>query len=245
MFISHIGEESELAKLISEEIKSAFLGILDTFVSSDPDSIPSGARWLDEIEVALTKAEVLMTLSSPQSIKRPWINFEAGAAWMRKIPSIPLCHSGLSKSQLPIPLSLLQAADLVDESDLYRVFDTLTKVLGSRKPTVDYKSFIEKCGPLIKQYTYLIIIKQAIQAIVKLRPKLKSLFVSGESSTRELGLKGYEYNEVAAALDLLINEGLIDYVIRVTLMGPNDFRGGDIAVTEKYLNDVLPLLKWD
>lgn len=243
MFISHIGEESELAILLSAEIQSAFLGMLDTFVSSDPDSIPSGSRWLDEIDVALTKAAVLITLCSPQSIKRPWINFEAGASWIRKIPSIPLCHSGLSKNQLPIPLSLLLAADLDDESDFRKVFDTLTRVAGSLKPTVDYKTFIEKCRPLVKQYTYLNTIKQAIQAIVNLQPDFTDLFFSGECETKTLGFKGYEYNQAVPALGLLQEEGLITYPSRVTLLGANDFHRRAIAVTEKYLKEVFPLLK--
>lgn len=245
VFISHIGEESELAILISDEIKSAFLGMLDTFVSSDGESIPSGSRWLQKIDTALKKASILISLCSPQSVDRPWINFEAGASWMTGIPSVPLCHSGLSKDQLKMPLAALESADLNNEDDLRKIFDELTKVLGSQKPDVDLKSFIEKCRPLVKQYTYLNTIKQAIQTIVNLRPKLKSLFVSGESSTRELGLKGYEYNEAAPALDLLKKEGLITCDMRVMLMGADDLRGYDITVTDKYLKEVLPLVKWD
>lgn len=244
VFISHIREESELAILLSEEIKSAFLEILDTFVSSDPDSIPSGSRWLDEIDDALTKAAVMIILCSPQSIRRPWINFEAGAAWIRRIPSIPLCHSGLAKTELPAPLSALESSDLDNQSDLAKIFDDLTKILDCRRPDIDLISFIERCRPLIHKYTYLNRIKQAIQTIVNLQPKLKSLFFSGEPSTGEFGFKGYEYNQAAPALDLLKSESLIDYVMRVTLMGPNEFRGGNIGVTEKYLNEVLPLLKW-
>jgi hypothetical protein len=246
VFISHIGEEKDLAKLISDQIKSAFLGMLNTFVSSDGDSIPSGSRWLDEIDAALETAAVMITVCSPQSIRRPWINFEAGAAWIRRIPSIPICHSGLSKNQLPIPLSLLQSADLEDESDLDRIFDTLTKVLGSRKPTVDYKSFIEKCRPLVNGYTYLIDIKEAIQSIVNLRPELKNLFFLGECQTNDFRFKEYEYLQAARALGLLEEKELITYFIGAAMRESNGpFRECEIAITEKYLNDVLPLLKWD
>ncbi|MBO2661846.1 MULTISPECIES: hypothetical protein [Shewanella] len=40
VFISHITEERELAMILSTEIKKSFLGMLDTFVSSDGASLP-------------------------------------------------------------------------------------------------------------------------------------------------------------------------------------------------------------
>jgi hypothetical protein len=243
VFISHIGEEIELAILLSEEIKSAFSGIHDTFVSSDSESIPSGSRWLDKIDAALEKAAVMIILCSPQSIRRPWINFEAGTAWIRRIPLIPLCHSGLAKTQLPTPLSALESSDLDNQSDLAKIFGDLTKILDCPRPDIDLISFIERCRPLIHEYTYLNRIKQSIQTIVNLQPQLKSLFFSGEPSTGEFGFKEYEFLQAVPELDLLKSEGLIDYVKTVHLSGANEFRGGDIAVTKKYLNDVLPLLK--
>lgn len=245
VFISHIGEENDLAKLVSDQIKSAFLGMLDTFVSSDSESIPSGSKWLAEIDAALEKAAAMIILCSPQSIRRPWINFEAGAAWIRRIPLIPICYAGLSKTELPAPFSALEASDIDNQRDLTKIFNELTKVLGCQRPEVDLKKFIADCRPFINEYSYLIRIKQAIQSIVNLQPQLKSLFFSGEPSTGEFGFKGYEYDQAAPALDRLKSEGLIDYIVLRTLMGANEFRGGNIGVSEKYLNEVMPLLKWD
>ena len=55
---------------------------------------------------------MLLSLLSPQSVSRPWINFEAGAAWMAKAKVIPVCFGGLSIASLPKPYSSLQAVDL-------------------------------------------------------------------------------------------------------------------------------------
>ena len=36
---------------------------------------------------------------------RPWVNIELGAAWIKRVPIIPLCHSGLTPSDLPWPFA--------------------------------------------------------------------------------------------------------------------------------------------
>lgn len=57
------------------------------------------------MNTALNLASVHVILCSPESVARPWIQFEAGAAQIRGIPIIPICHSGLTPAQLPVPLS--------------------------------------------------------------------------------------------------------------------------------------------
>ena len=96
VFISHITSEKELAQALRELIQTTFMGMIEVFVSSDPDSIAMGGRWLEEITRGLKNCVVEVVLASPQSIKRPWINFEAGAGWVRDIAVIPVCHSGMT-----------------------------------------------------------------------------------------------------------------------------------------------------
>src|ERR1700722_15407363 len=95
LFISHISEERSIAEQLKTALVRDFLGLLDVFVSSDTESIAAGAEWLRSIEKALHDCAVFVVLCSPESVRRPWINFEAGAAWMRDIPLIPVCHAGL------------------------------------------------------------------------------------------------------------------------------------------------------
>jgi len=82
VFISHITQETKLATLIQEHIEETFIGQIEVFVSSDGKSIQPGTRWLNTISANLQAAEVMLVLCSTSSIKRPWINFEAGAAWV-------------------------------------------------------------------------------------------------------------------------------------------------------------------
>jgi hypothetical protein len=154
VFISHITEEKELAVKTKELIEESFLGMIEVFVSSDEHSISLGQRWLDNITESLKSCAVEIILCSPKSIKRPWINFEAGAGWIRDIPVIPFCHSGMKPSLLPMPLNLLQAANANEISSLKLLFPVLAQALGSKAPNVDFSTFVNSVKEFELKYTY-------------------------------------------------------------------------------------------
>jgi uncharacterized SAM-dependent methyltransferase len=137
VFISHVSEEAELARYLQERLSEDFLNFVEVFVSSDDVSISAGDPWLASIEKALQNAAILIVLCSRLSIRRPWINFEAGAAWIRKIPIIPICHSGLTPGELPMPISTLQAVEIDKPGAFARLYDRIAKQLGCRTPRID------------------------------------------------------------------------------------------------------------
>src|SRR5947209_10183307 len=138
VFISHIMEEKEIALALKRLVESTFLNMIEVFVSSDPTSIKLGRKWLDEITHALKNCAVEIILASPESVKRPWINFEAGSGWIRDIPVIPLCHSNMVPSKLPAPLGSLQAATATEESQLKLIFPVLAQSVGCTLPHIDF-----------------------------------------------------------------------------------------------------------
>jgi hypothetical protein len=73
---------------------------------------------------------------------------------VRDIPVIPLCHSGLDRSKLPIPLSLLQAANAVDPQDMHGALGTIAKALGSNPPKVDVGPFVAAVKVFADRYTF-------------------------------------------------------------------------------------------
>jgi len=96
IFISHISEEAALATWLKKQLLETFLNHPAIFVSSDGNTIQAGAIWLDELSNSLQKAQVGLVLCSQESVTRPWVNFEAGAIWLRGILLVPICHSNLS-----------------------------------------------------------------------------------------------------------------------------------------------------
>ena len=137
VFISHVRTEQDLAMLLKEKIEKHFLGWVNVFVSSDQESIEAGDSWLDALRRALKTANLQVVLCSPASIGRPWVNFEAGAAWLLGIPVVPLCHSGLEPDNLPMPLATLQGGKVSDASALARVYARIAKLVPCDVPEID------------------------------------------------------------------------------------------------------------
>jgi hypothetical protein len=144
LFISHISEEREIADALKRLIEGEYRGLIDVFVSSSPESIHPGQKWLDRIDDALTQCKVEIVIASPTSLRRPWVNFEAGAGWVRRIPVIPICHSGMTFEKLPKPLDSFLAAIATDETGMRQIFRPIADALGGLVPKeIDFTAFIQ------------------------------------------------------------------------------------------------------
>lgn len=137
VFISHVHSASELAIWIKETIGSILLGGLRFFVSSDRSAIVGGDKWLDKIESALKDSTIVLVLCNKYSISRPWINFEAGGAWMANKRVIPICYGGLLPSDLPQPLASLQAYILSNSKHFKDLVELLAGAADLKAPEFD------------------------------------------------------------------------------------------------------------
>ena len=146
LFISHVSTESSLAQALKQRLQRDFLGLLDTFVSSDQTTLGAGSRWLEEIEKALKGADFAIVLASKDSVGQPWVNFEAGAAWLRGIAVIPVCHSGMRPIDLQPPFSMLQSVGYSDPAGLRKLYDAVAVRLGVDTPGVDFTALAAELG---------------------------------------------------------------------------------------------------
>jgi hypothetical protein len=152
IFISHIAEEKALALIIKKWVETSFLGQYDVFVSSDIRDLPAGKKWLSEIDKALHDSIVFLVLCSSKSISRPWVNFESGCAFMRGVDVIPLCHSGVTKGNLPSPLSIFQALEIDSPSFVMDFLSSLAKCLNiSTIPIIDQKEMVKEITKAISE----------------------------------------------------------------------------------------------
>lgn len=216
IFISHITEEKEVAIVIKNLIEEIFSNQIEIFVSSDTNSIAIGTKWLDVIDTALQKSDLLLALCSEVSIARPWINFELGSAWIKKIPIIPICHTGMKKNKLPQPIAMLQGMDLVDEHSLKYMFEGISKhlnlTLGRR---IDFKSMIDEVYEALKKVEYKnTITKKEIETIVDVTTE--EFYGKKELCERILNLfisehKSLKLKEISASL--VVNENLVLYCL--------------------------------
>ena len=67
------------------------------------------SKFFIDRPVFSTVISLVIVVASPDSLSRPWVNFEAGGGWFKGLDLLAICHSGQQKSRLPPPLSDFQA----------------------------------------------------------------------------------------------------------------------------------------
>jgi len=115
IFISFVHEEDAVAIQVQRLLRKHLQG-KNVFMSADQWQVYAGEVWFDRIRAELSSARVVLLLLSSRSVLRPWVNFEAGAAWLAGKVVIPVCFGGLTKAALPKPYSEFQALDLPSEA---------------------------------------------------------------------------------------------------------------------------------
>jgi hypothetical protein len=136
VYLSHINEEAQVASVLKGWIESSL--DRDVHVSGEAESIQLGEQRLAEVDQALGEAQVVLLLCSERSVGCPWINFESGCAWFKRVPVIAVCHSGCSTADLPPPLGSFQAFDLTDAASCQALLETLANHLQRKRvPRID------------------------------------------------------------------------------------------------------------
>jgi TIR domain len=132
IFISFIHEDERVADAVKTLLHQKLTLDSAVFLASDKWAIYAGQDWLQRIKEELDSAKVLVLLLNTKSIVRPWVNFEAGAAWLANKAIIPACFGGLQKDALPKPYSNLQALSLEDADGPYYM---VTSIFNYLRPT--------------------------------------------------------------------------------------------------------------
>jgi uridine kinase len=125
IFISHVSEDQDLAHRMKVWLQLMYEDTVEVFVSSDWSSIMPGDPWPDRIMNALLRARVLIALITPNSIRRPWIYYEAGAAEAVGAIVIPVCAKDMHIAALLPPLNLRQGCELRSNKDIAVLAETL------------------------------------------------------------------------------------------------------------------------
>lgn len=125
IFISFIHEEKEKAEALKVFLGKKLGRGSDVFVASNMWTIYAGDDWLKKIKEELGSARVVLLMLSNEVIMRPWVNFEAGAAWLTDKTIIPVCYGGLHPGNLPKPYSNFQGLNLEDDLGSYYLVASL------------------------------------------------------------------------------------------------------------------------
>jgi hypothetical protein len=144
IFLSYRSVEARFADVLKRHLIRDFIGLVDVFLASDTTSIPAGASWHSEILEGLQQSDLHIIICSDFSVHCPWINYEAGAAAVRSIPIVPLCHSGLLPRQLPVPLSESEGGVITEAESLQRLYARVSGLIGSAVPSVAFDDYAQE-----------------------------------------------------------------------------------------------------
>jgi hypothetical protein len=89
VFVSHASSDRPAADVFVEDLRRRFGNALKVFQSSDPESLRPGQKWRDQLENHLFAADAVVLLCTPDSLRRPWVAFEVGAAHRSGRPVLP------------------------------------------------------------------------------------------------------------------------------------------------------------
>lgn len=125
IFISHVTEEQNVALSIKEFLENAYGEQLHIFVSGN---ILMGSDWFENVKIELENCDMVITLMSKYSNKRPWINIESGYAVMSHKKMIPICYNGFNISDLDFPYSSNNGFNILDNNGVKRFLETVAKL---------------------------------------------------------------------------------------------------------------------
>jgi hypothetical protein len=216
VFISHISKETELAQILKRHLAKDFLNFFDIFVSSDGKSIKAGSKWLEKLGQALEETQIEIILCSKESVGRPWVNFEAGAGWIRGIQVIPVCHSELKPDELPVPLNMLQAVKANQPNSLQVLYEAIAETYGMNVPETDFEAIAREIREQEEKY------KQAEQTLERIE------------HPRILCAASEEYSQIGFDLDVAVLERAFPQQVKV-----------ERNLTAKLLRDLLTAHRFD
>jgi len=124
IFISHAVANKKIARSLANTLEAAREDVT-TFLASRPGDIRADEDWLGGIERALQEVDTYIILLTPESVLRPWVNFESGAAWFFQRQLVFVRIQALSKDDIPLPINSRQVYALDDKEQLLAVFKTL------------------------------------------------------------------------------------------------------------------------
>jgi len=134
VFISFAHEDAGVAETVRALIEYELKLSGQVFTMTDQSQIKAGDDWLMKIRDELTSADIVVLILSKRSIAKPWVNFEAGGAWLAGKRVVPVCIGNQQKGGLPPPYSHWQGVNLPDDERY--LLETIAQHLKIQAPSI-------------------------------------------------------------------------------------------------------------
>ena len=128
LFISHTESDKNHAEWLAEKLRNSYGKHVEVFLAHE--YIDKENRAYYPVQKNARQCKVFISLLSPASINAPWVSFEAGAAWVRKVPCVAIYFGGISMSEVPSPVKQFQVRKAFDEKDISYAFTVVNGALN-------------------------------------------------------------------------------------------------------------------
>lgn len=146
LFVSHSGEDVELAELVVQLCSTA-LGLRSQDIrctSVDGYRLPGGADVDEQLRDEALAAECFVGLVSPESLASAYVLFELGARWGAKKHLVPLLAPGMKPHALRGPLKGLNALSSDNMAELHQLVHEIGASLGvEMEPPAAYQRHLD------------------------------------------------------------------------------------------------------
>lgn len=109
VFISHSIVDQVFARKMRNLL--FFRADAQVFIAED---LSAGEKWETKLRNALSAADVVVALLSPNSVGDSWVLHEIGAAWALEKPIIPVVTRRDVLNKMPVPLERAKVIELAD-----------------------------------------------------------------------------------------------------------------------------------
>ena len=165
VFISHDARDCHFAKLFYKLIEGASQELLQTFCSSRTGDITYGDEWYKKLMTEIDSSTAIICLLTKNSVKKPWILFEAGLA-KGKFPNRKIRGLVIDTNVRPhSPFSHFQQCKCEKEDVMELIKQLISEHTNSKTTNKDVVKVIEKHVNLF--------LKSINQAKVKMAPVIK------------------------------------------------------------------------
>jgi TIR domain len=148
VFVSFASADFELANALCQRLDDIGQGEVNFFLA--PRKIRHGTSWPLAIERHLRRARCAIVLLSDTAAKSPWVLFETGVAYGRKVPVIPIGIAGFRIDEQKPPLSFIHGINVSSAEDLNNLIDRVSKYVGRKLPgrftPIDHAAIVA-CAP--------------------------------------------------------------------------------------------------
>ena len=114
IFVSYANADRDYVEAVIAHAEALTRRRLTFFRADDPDSIRPGDEWRDRIVSQMDRAAVAIFFVTPNSIARPWVNFELGYLAKSATPRICVAAKNLDLAKVTGPIGVYQLVTFSD-----------------------------------------------------------------------------------------------------------------------------------